>query len=319
MTTSSSQSENSNAKAVNVKVVVRVRPLNDKEEISADSSRNESSEGTHTKRYKYDNVFGQYATQKEVYEQTVQPLVEEVLDGFNCTVFAYGQTGTGKTFTMEAKNAEYTIKVSYLELYNEVLEDLLQGVANSPRLRIVDDKRKGIFCQNLEEVHVQSPDALYKVMRYAMRKRKVAGTIMNEKSSRSHCLFTLTVHIKETMPDVDLAGSESKKINQSLLTLGRVINALVSNSPHVPYRDSKLTRLLQESLGGRAKACIMYVLFFFKFRIFDETLSTLEYAIKAKSIKNRPEVNKRLTKRGLLKEYAQDIERLKSMYVLFFF
>ena len=150
--------------------------------------------------------------------------------------------------------------------------------------------------------------------------------------SRSHTVFTITVHLKETTEGedmlrvgklnlVDLAGSESigrsgaadkrareaGMINQSLLTLGRVINALVERSQHVPYRESKLTRLLQDSLGGRTKTCIIAT----KVNI-DETLSTLDYANKAKSIHNKPQVNQMMTKKALIKEYVEMIERLKG-------
>ena len=170
-----------------------------------------------------------------------------------------------------------------------------------------------------------------------MAKRRTAATKLNEHSSRSHCIFTLTLHSKETTPEgedllkvgklnlVDLAGSEcvgrsgakdarakeAGNINQSLLTLGRVISALVERTPHVPYRDSKLTRLLQESLGGRAKTCIIATVAP-SVQCLDETLSTLDYAQRAKRIKNKPVVNQRMTKRVLIREYNDEIERLKT-------
>ena len=154
--------------------------------------------------------------------------------------------------------------------------------------------------------------------------------------SRSHTVFTITVHLKETTEGedmlrvgklnlVDLAGSESigrsgaenkrareaGMINQSLLTLGRVINALVERSQHIPYRESKLTRLLQDSLGGKTKTCIIATVSPAKINI-DETLSTLDYANKAKSIHNKPQVNQMMTKKALIKEYVTEIERLKG-------
>jgi kinesin family member 11 len=160
--------------------------------------------------------------------------------------------------------------------------------------------------------------------------------ILWSNDSRSHTVFTITVHLKETTEGedmlrvgklnlVDLAGSESigrsgaadKRareagiINQSLLTLGRVINALVERSQHVPYRESKLTRLLQDSLGGRTKTCIIATVSPAKVN-FDETLSTLDYANKAKSIHNKPQVNQMMTKKALIKEYVEMIERLKG-------
>lgn len=167
-------------------------------------------------------------------------------------------------------------------------------------------------------------------------KRKTAETLMNKYSSRSHSIFSITIHIKESTPDgadllkvgklnlVDLAGSENVgrsgavkgrareagNINQSLLTLGRVITALVDRHPHVPYRDSKLTRLLQESLGGRNKTCIIATVTPAS-NSFEETASTLDYAYRAKSIKNRPTVNQMIAKHVLLKEYTGEIAKLK--------
>jgi kinesin family protein 11 len=168
-------------------------------------------------------------------------------------------------------------------------------------------------------------------------KRQSASTKMNESSSRSHAIFTITVHIKECTPDgeellkvgklnlVDLAGSENigrsgaenkrakeaGMINQSLLTLGRVINALVERSPHIPYRESKLTRILQDSLGGRTKTCIIAAVSPARCSI-EESLSTLDYAHRAKNIRNKPEINQKMTKRTLIKEYITSIERLKA-------
>lgn len=158
-------------------------------------------------------------------------------------------------------------------------------------------------------------------------------------SRRSHSIFSLTVHLKETgaghagedllkvgkLNLVDLAGSEAigrsgavdkrareaGMINQSLLTLGRVISALVEKGSHIPYRESKLTRLLQDSLGGRTKTCIVAAVSPTKSNM-EETLSTLDYAIRAKTIRNKPEVNQRMTKGALIKEYVVELERLKA-------
>ena len=169
--------------------------------------------------------------------------------------------------------------------------------------------------------------------------RRVPQIVCVDMARRSHTIFSLTVHVKETglatggddllkvgkFNLVDLAGSEAigrsgatdkrareaGMINQSLLTLGRVISALVEKGSHIPYRESKLTRLLQDSLGGRTKTCIVATVSPTRSNM-EETLSTLDYAIRAKSIRNRPEVNAHLTKTGLLKEYLGDIERLKN-------
>jgi len=359
-----------------IKVVVRSRPLNREEKmsntpslVSCDQERGQVNVSMKlgstrsTKNYNFDMVFGQYATQADVYNKAVQPIVEEVLLGYNCTVFAYGQTGTGKTHTMEGVpedselmgiipravanifdcleatgGTEYTVKVSFLELYNEELQDLLSAT-DDIKLRILDDKSRmgtGVACHNLEEVMVKKGDDILAIMQRSMCKRQTASTNLNKTSSRSHCIFTMTVHIKETTPEgedllkvgklnlVDLAGSEcvgrsgatnmrareAGNINKSLLTLGRVISALVEKTPHIPYRDSKLTRLLQESLGGRAKTCIIATVAP-SVQCLDETLSTLDYASRAKNIKNKPEANQKMTKRAALKDYAEDIERLR--------
>jgi kinesin family protein 11 len=278
---------------------------------------------------------------------------------------------------LEASGIDFSIKVSYIELYNEELRDLLASelatptgsnqpmsmgsgnsrdtAANSSGLKIFDDSSKrGVFIQGLEEIPVKSaPDALALLVKGSDR-RQIAATKFNDHSSRSHSIFSITVHTKEvsTMGDdllrvgklnlVDLAGSENigrsgaenkrareaGMINQSLLTLGRVINGLVEKSSHIPYRyvpyprcyrhdvlilrrESKLTRLLQDSLGGRTKTCIIATISPARSNM-EETLSTLDYAIRAKSIRNRPEINQRMTRNALLKEYVTEIERLKA-------
>mmetsp|Transcript_21446 Transcript_21446/g.42097 ORF Transcript_21446/g.42097 Transcript_21446/m.42097 type:complete len:1132 (-) Transcript_21446:312-3707(-) len=369
--------EQHNPKEDNIKVVVRSRPLNAAEKaaktpslVHCDTDRGQVGVSMaigskrNNKKYNFDMVFGPYSSQAEVYSAAIRPVVEEVLLGYNCTVFAYGQTGTGKTFTMEGDvddpemqgmipravqnifsrleaidDAEFNVKVSFLELYNEELQDLL-SVTDEKKLRILDDKSRmstGVACHNLEEVMVKNTNEILEVMKVAMAKRQVGETKLNKASSRSHCIFSLTLHIRETTPEgedllkvgklnlVDLAGSEcigrsgaqnarareAGNINKSLLTLGRVISALVEKTPHIPYRDSKLTRLLQESLGGRAKTCIIATVAP-SVQCLDETISTLDYASRAKTIKNKPEANQRMTKRTLIKEYAEDLERLRQ-------
>jgi kinesin family protein 11 len=309
-----------------------------------------------------------------VYQSVVGPVLTEVLSGYNCTVFAYGQTGTGKTHTMEGdltalmgtysteagiiprtlyrlfhtlelSRDEYSVHASFVELYNEELRDLLSddtpqplvGGSNGTGLRMFEDKTRGVVIQGLEDMPMRDAEHGLRLLRKGSQKRQIAATKCNESSSRSHCVFSLTVHIKETTPKgedvlrtgklnlVDLAGSENigrsgaankqareaGMINQSLLTLGRVINALVEKSSHVPYRESKLTRLLQESLGGRTKTCIIATVSPERHNL-EETLSTLDYALRAKSIRNKPEVNQRMTRAALIKEYVNEIERLKG-------
>lgn len=354
----------------NVQVAVRCRPLNEREKGAGRNAivlcKPNSNELAVMKRktYAFDKVYGQYSTQKDVFRATVKPAVDEALAGYNCTVFAYGQTGTGKTYTMQGElspdhenagivprsvryifdslqsmQGEYSVKISFLQIYNEELKDLLEPHENK-KLRLMEDpKRGGIYCQNLLEVTTTTADHVFELLETGVKNRVTSETLMNENSSRSHSIFSIRIHCKEnsaaTAGDdllrigqlnlVDLAGSEcvgrsgarnvrareAGSINQSLLTLGRVITALVDNHPHIPYRDSKLTRLLQESLGGRAKTTIIATLAPCADSV-DETMSTLEYAYRAKSIKNKPQVNQKMARSGLLREYGSEIEALRS-------
>ncbi|KAJ0004813.1 hypothetical protein NQD34_011027 [Periophthalmus magnuspinnatus] len=371
-------------KGRNIQVVVRCRPFNTVERkcshsvIDCDQSRREvvvrtggPNDKASRKTYTFDMVFPPAAKQIDVYRSVVCPILDEVIMGYNCTVFAYGQTGTGKTFTMEGERSpdgqftweedplagiiprtlhqifeklsengtEFSVKVSLLEIYNEELFDLLSpGDDVNERLQLFDDPRnkRGVVVKGLEEITVHNKDEVYQILERGAAKRKTASTLMNAYSSRSHSVFSVTIHMKEITLDgeelvkigklnlVDLAGSENigrsgavdkrareaGNINQSLLTLGRVITALVEKRPHIPYRESKLTRILQDSLGGRTKTSIIATVSPSSSNM-EETLSTLEYASRAKNIMNKPEVNQKLTKRTLIKEYTEEIERLK--------
>jgi len=325
-----------------------------------------------TKTFGFDRVFGPNSKQFDVYRAVVEPLIGQVMQGYNCTVFAYGQTGTGKTYTMEGgegrddpnttwendptagivpralaqlfdelrvqQEAEFSVRVSYLELYNEEIFDLLSPADDTTRLRLYEDstKKGSVIIQGLEEVQVHNKNEVYTILEKGSFKRKTAETLMNASSSRSHTVFTVTVHLKESSMEgeevlrigklnlVDLAGSENigrsgaqdkrareaGNINQSLLTLGRVITCLVERTPHIPYRESKLTRLLQDSLGGRTKTSIIATVSPAGINL-EETMSTLDYAHRAKNIQNKPEVNQKLSKKAVLKEYTEEIERLR--------
>ncbi|ESQ52380.1 hypothetical protein EUTSA_v10016170mg [Eutrema salsugineum] len=374
-------------KEVNVQVILRCRPLSEEEQksnvprvISCNEQRKEvnvlhSVANKQVDRvFTFDKVFGPKAQQRSIYDQSIAPIVHEVLEGFSCTVFAYGQTGTGKTYTMEggmrkkggdlpadagvipravrhifetleAQNADYNMKVTFLELYNEEVTDLL---AQDESFRSSEDKQrkpvslmedgKGcVVLRGLEEEVVYSANDIYALLERGSSKRRTADTLLNKRSSRSHSVFTITVHIKEeSMGDeelikcgklnlVDLAGSENilrsgsrdcrareaGEINKSLLTLGRVINALVEHSSHIPYRDSKLTRLLRDSLGGKTKTCIIATISPSAHSL-EETLSTLDYAYRAKNIKNKPEANQKLSKAVLLKDLYLELQRMKE-------
>lgn len=240
----------------------------------------------------------------------------------------------------EQNKSESSVKVSFIELYNEELKDLL-AADDTTKLKIYDEANKQgrttTQVQGMEETHIKSASKGIALLRNGSHKRQVAATKCNDLSSRSHTVFTVTVYMKrqtETGEDfvsagklnlVDLAGSENIQrsgaenkrateaglINKSLLTLGRVINALVDKSSHIPYRESKLTRLLQDSLGGRTKTCIIATLSPAKSNL-EETISTLDYAFRAKNIRNKPQMNQTVSKKTLLKEFTAEIEKLKS-------
>lgn len=240
------------------------------------------------------------------------------------------------TILNSISNCEYSVKISFIELYNEELSDLLSE--STDKLRIYDDPaRKGsVVIPGLEEVVVRNKNEVYKILQKGADKRQKASTLMNSQSSRSHSIFTITVFIREKSLEgeeiikvgklnlVDLAGSENiersgatgkraaeaGKINKSLTTLGRVITALVEHRDHIPYRESNLTRLLQDSLGGKTKTTIIATISPALCNL-EETLSTLDYAHKAKSIRNKPEINQKLIKKTLIKEYTEEIDKLK--------
>ena len=359
-----------------IQVVVRLRPMSQRElkgntlpVVTASTDKKEvtviKGTGARTLRntYAFDNVFTSFSTQKEVFDSTLAPVISDVLGGYESTVFAYGQTGTGKTHTMEGdinssenrgvipraafdvfrrladdSYIESKVTASFLEIYNEELGDLLCDVdfndltalqQKQKQLRLVEDpgtatkKGRGIYVMNLTEEPVECPEDVLKLMARASERRAVGETKMNKHSSRSHCVFTLRVESKRVLPDgnmmetvgklhmVDLAGSECaksaggadvdparererKNINQSLLTLGRVITLLKAGGKakgeRIPYRDSKLTRLLQESLGGRCKTCVIATVSPSIMSV-DESLSTLQYAQAAVGIKNMVQAN----------------------------
>uniref|UniRef100_J3LMJ5 Kinesin-like protein n=2 Tax=Oryza brachyantha TaxID=4533 RepID=J3LMJ5_ORYBR len=326
------------------------------------------------KTFSFDKVFGPKAQQRAIYDHAVAPIVNDVLEGYNCTVFAFGQTGTGKTYTMEgemkqkagelpatagvipravrhifdileARKADYSMKVTFLELYNEDITDLLalEDQSRFPEDRqkraisLMEDGKGGAVIRGLEEVIVYSPSEIYNLLEHGSARRRTADTALNKQSSRSHSVFSIYIHVKEQTVGnqelmkcgrlnlVDLAGSENiarsgaregrareaGEMNKSLLTLGRVITALVEHSVHVPYRDSKLTRLLRESLGGKAKTCIIATVSP-SIHCLEETVVTLDYAYRAKSIRNKPEANQKVCKSVMLKDIYQEMEKMKQ-------
>uniref|UniRef100_G3Q2I5 Kinesin-like protein n=1 Tax=Gasterosteus aculeatus aculeatus TaxID=481459 RepID=G3Q2I5_GASAC len=362
----------------NVKVVVRCRPFNQKEKMMSHKQAVIVDEirGTITvnklespheppKSFTFDTVFGPDSKQLDVYNLTARPIVDSVLEGYNGTIFAYGQTGTGKTFTMEGVRAvpelrgiipnsfahvfghiakaegdtRFLVRVSYLEIYNEEVRDLL-GKDQLQRLEVKERPDIGVYIKDLSSYVVNKADDMDRIMTMGHKNRSVGATNMNEHSSRSHAIFTITIECSEKGVDgnqhvrmgklhlVDLAGSERQgktgatgqrlkeatKINLSLSTLGNVISALVDGkSTHVPYRNSKLTRLLQDSLGGNSKTMMCANIGPADYN-YDETISTLRYANRAKNIKNKARINED-PKDALLRQFQKEIEELKKKLV----
>jgi len=296
-----------------------------------------------------------------VYNVCAAGIVDNVMEGFNGTVFAYGQTGAGKSFTMEGapdppelrgiipnsfkhifdkisntENKQYLVRASYLEIYNEEIRDLLSKDPKN-RLDLKENADSGVYVKDLTSFVVKSSQEIDQVMQAGKKNRSVGSTLMNQESSRSHSIFTIIVECQTKGIDgedhicvgklnlVDLAGSERQsktgatgdrlkeatKINLSLSALGNVINALVDGkSQHIPYRDSKLTRLLQDSLGGNTKTVMIANCGPADYN-YDETLSTLRYANRAKNIKNKPKINED-PKDAMLRQFQDEINRLKK-------
>ncbi|EZF34379.1 hypothetical protein H109_02342 [Trichophyton interdigitale MR816] len=364
----------------NIRVIVRCRGRSDRE-VKENSGVVISTEGVKgttvevsmgpnalgNKEYQFDKVFSPAADQAIIFEDVVTPILNEMLSGYNCTIFAYGQTGTGKTYTMSGdmtetlgllsdsagiiprilhalfqkiEGVDSSVKCSFIELYNEDLRDLLSSEDNV-KLKIYEEGMKkghnGTMIQGVGETYINSASAGIKLLQEGSHRRQVASTKCNDLSSRSHSIFTITTFLKRISDKgeeyicsgklnlVDLAGSEDIRrsgaenkrateagsINKSLLTLGRVINALVDKSPHIPYRESKLTRLLQDSLGGRTKTCIIATISSARCNL-EETMSTLDYAFRAKNIRNKPQINSSISKKALLREFTTEIEKLRS-------
>ncbi|KAF2758465.1 kinesin-domain-containing protein [Pseudovirgaria hyperparasitica] len=349
-----------------VKVVARFRPQN-KVEIASGGEpivRFESDDTCAIKSqeasgsFTFDRVFGMDSRQTDVFDFSIKHTVDDILQGYNGTVFAYGQTGAGKSYTMmggdidddESKgiipriveqifasimgssaNIEYTVRVSYMEIYMERIRDLLRPTSDN--LPVHEEKNRGVYVKGLVELYVSSVGEVYEVMRRGGQARAVAATNMNQESSRSHSIFVITVTQKNVDTGsaktgqlflVDLAGSEkvgktgasgqtleeAKKINKSLSALGMVINSLTDGkSTHIPYRDSKLTRILQESLGGNSRTTLIINCSPSSYNDV-ETVSTLRFGERAKAIKNKAKVNAELSPaelKALLKKAQSEV------------
>ncbi|KAL2342489.1 hypothetical protein Fmac_003774 [Flemingia macrophylla] len=305
----------------NIRVYCRIRPFlsgkKEKESIVEHIGENElvvanpSKEGKDTLRsFKFNRVFGHDTTQAEVYSD-IQTLIRSVLDGYNVCIFAYGQTGSGKTYTMTGPNGatSETIGVNYRAL-NDLFrisssrESFVEYEIGVQMVEIYNEQ--GLAVPDASLFPVKTPPDVVKLMDIGLKNRAIAATSMNERSSRSHSVISIHVHGKDlktgsTMDGnlhlIDLAGSErvdrsevtgdrlkeAQHINKSLAALGDVIFALSQKSPHVPYRNSKLTQLLQTSLGGQAKT-LMFVQINSDVSSYSETLSTLKFAERVSGI-----------------------------------
>ena len=345
---------NKNSQKSQIIIAIRLRPLSQNEKDLSDiesvsvinstsltvSAENYTKKNNQIKyqQFFFDHVFDKNASQQEIYNKTTKPLLEKIIEGFNATVFAYGATGSGKTYTMlgnnqnergimprsvsdlfkllqKQKNKEFRIQVSYVEIYNEEIRDLL---GNREELKLHEDPVKGVLLQGVKELYVENADNFFDILYKGNMKRTVGKTNANETSSRSHALLRINIENKDKEgPNslkincgrfilVDLAGSEKNnpainsnnnlsnnknalrqqegaKINQSLLNLGICINALASKSKFIPWRNSKLTHILKDYIGGNSKVVMISTISPSLFCL-DETLNTLNYSNRAKNI-----------------------------------
>ncbi|PWA71634.1 Kinesin, motor domain-containing protein [Artemisia annua] len=348
----------------NVTVTVRFRPLSRREirkgeEIAwyADGETIVRNENTSSTAYAYDQVFGPTTTTRQVYDIAAQHVVSGAMEGVNGTIFAYGVTSSGKTHTMhgdqrspgiiplaikdafsiiqETPSREYLLRLSYLEIYNEVVNDLLNP--GGQHLRIREDSQ-GTFVEGIKEEVVLSPGHALSIIAAGEEQRHVGSTNFNLHSSRSHTIFTLTIESSPCGENneseavnlsqlnlIDLAGSESSKaettgirrkegsyINKSLLTLGTVISKLTDErAAHIPYRDSKLTRLLQSSLSGHGRVSLICTINPSSSNS-EETHNTLKFAHRAKHIEIKAAQNKIIDGKSLIKIYQNKIRSLKE-------
>ncbi|KAL4236814.1 hypothetical protein ACF0H5_005201 [Mactra antiquata] len=308
------------------------------------------SNGRKLPPYSFDRVFSDSCVTMDIFEDVCKPIVDSALAGFNGTLFAYGQSSSGKTFTMSGSklhpgiislavdeifstienipDREFLIRVGYLEIYKEKVSDLLS--TENVNLKLQEDTDRNLQVVGLTEELVKNTDNVFQVLKRGDANRHTAETKQNDRSSRSHCILRFVIESRKVGHEddavmvsnlyfVDLAGSEKAgensgdrfregcSINKSLFTLGMVIRKLSGdlNQQHVSFRDSKLTRILQNALGGNSRTAIICTI---TPAHIDESDSTLKFASRAKNITNKPTVNEVMSDAAMLKQY-----RLKMM------
>jgi hypothetical protein len=370
-----------------VKVLCRVRPLNKKElgeggesvvSIREDCRTVDIDVGSERHNFTFDHALGATGQQSDVYEMAVKAVVDDVCDGYNGTVFAYGQTSSGKTHTMQGPDVNdpelrgaiprmieavfargrskstveadtdiepevdaemrMEVKVSMMEIYMERIKDLFDH--NKDNLPIHEDSKRGIYVGDCTEREVTTEAQAMMEMQKGFASRAISSTSMNSESSRSHAVFVMNIaqHNRgmvklSKLYLVDLAGSEkvgktgasgqtlneAKTINKSLSALGNVINALTDkHAKHVPYRDSKLTRMLQEAIGGNCRTTIIINLSPSHGNA-EESLSTLRFGNRAKNIKNTPVMNKEMSMaemKSLVTQQQEQLEQYKEIIAM---
>ena len=367
---------NINNKKSSITVAIRVRPLNQNELelsplegvkvinnnsliVTSDTSINsKKTNQIKEQQFFFDYVFDKNSSQQTIYEYTTKNLLSGVIEGFNATVFAYGATGSGKTYTMlgtsnekgimsrsiadlfkllnNYKNKEYKMEVSYIEIYNEIIRDLL---AEGNVIDIHEDPGKGVILQGVNEIEVENTENFYDLLFVGNKKRTTGSTNNNETSSRSHAVLRISLNNKDNNSNdmtigrfilVDLAGSEktnshlnntnnnnnnnnSNNINKSLLALGVCINALASKSKFIPWRNSKLTRILKDSLGGNSRIVMISTISPSVYNL-DETINTLVYSNRAKNIQTiiKKNVISSVTHDNQVNKYDEIISNLTS-------
>ncbi|KAL7606073.1 hypothetical protein Lser_V15G18652 [Lactuca serriola] len=347
-------------------VAVRLRPLNEKEITKNDLSdwecinkttivykSNQSDRPMYPNAFTFDRVYGFDSTTKQLYDDGVKAIALFVLNGINSSIFAYGQTSSGKTYTMSGitefaiadiydyinrhNDREFVLKFSAIEIYNECVKDLLSS--DGTQLRLLDDPEKGTVVEKLTEANLRDCNHLKELIYVSEAERQIGETALNEMSSRSHQILRLTVEssaldyrggdsgrtLSATVSFVDLAGSERASqtlaagtrlkegchINRSLLTLGTVIRKLSKGgNGHVPYRNSKLTRILQNSLGGNARTAILCTVCPAHSHA-EQSRNTLLFGSCAKDVNTNAQVNVVMSDKALVKQLQQELARLE--------